>query len=458
MCVRVSTPSKQSFKRAKKRECDYLYSSTIRMFLIVKALLTQLLSLGHRLGILIFLSVIIFFAIFFTCHSEPTVGVADRHFFPGEPSVGVARGIFPSEPTVGVARGIVHWNILKFQLPLSEFLLLIKFNKYLQRLSGKQKSNLLLLLTTFFCIFLCNMSCNSVPIKVTQGSFSQADPRFGYSAGMQCSCNAAFAICFSKFKSVNCWNTTDIDYVLNEGDKNFKRHGYAEMPFIDQFPKNILLEQQELKLEYLCYDAEFVSNDIVINFVTDDLLFHHDGSIILINGYSIAVIFHARHFFLFDSHSRDALGCVSPNGTSVLMKFNTLKGIKDYVRATYTSTNLFQIMYVKTVIENFVEKDKIIKIELIKRHKKVRQSKYKICESTKCSKRKAYAEMDEEKLLKIKEKKKESQKRAYAAMQKCSEKHEKIKENKKESQKRTYAAMQKGSNVFCFVFTHSDLI
>ena len=59
-------------------------------------------------------------------------------------------------------------------------------------------------------------------LKLTQGSFHQGDLRFGLTAGRQCTCCALFSAAFSQVKGPGYWNTRDIDFVVENGDKLFK--------------------------------------------------------------------------------------------------------------------------------------------------------------------------------------------------------------------------------------------
>ena len=60
--------------------------------------------------------------------------------------------------------------------------------------------------------------------KVAQASHHQGDIRYrSDSARKQCMANAYFAIIFSSIKRVNLWKSSDLDYVLEQGDKIFKK-------------------------------------------------------------------------------------------------------------------------------------------------------------------------------------------------------------------------------------------
>ena len=51
-------------------------------------------------------------------------------------------------------------------------------------------------------------------VKSVKGSCHQGDIKFGDTAGMQCTCNSLFAICFSKMHRISLWRSEDLDLVL----------------------------------------------------------------------------------------------------------------------------------------------------------------------------------------------------------------------------------------------------
>ena len=212
--------------------------------------------------------------------------------------------------------------------------------------------HLLFLKVNYTLMLSGDIECNPGPIigqpsKSIQGSFNQGDiSRFGATAGIQCSCNALVSILYSNHKEIDYWKTFDLDHILMEGDKNFKKLGLTESPYIDQFPKNIVLDEQTISLEFIDFHGEFVSNDMTINFVEEEMLLQHSGALFVIEGYTISIIFQNNKFYVFDSHSRDNLGKKIPNGTSVLLQFENLKIIKEYIRNVY-KTNFFNVLYIK---------------------------------------------------------------------------------------------------------------
>ena len=50
--------------------------------------------------------------------------------------------------------------------------------------------------------------------KAVQASHYQGNSKYGEPAGMQCNCNAYFAIIFSVINSIDIWKALDLDYIL----------------------------------------------------------------------------------------------------------------------------------------------------------------------------------------------------------------------------------------------------
>jgi len=240
--------------------------------------------------------------------------------------------------------------------------------------------------TNYTSSYFCQINSHKMsvtPYRVVQGTFNQGDSRFGYSAGIQCSCNTIVSLCFSKFRVLTSWKTHDLDYILIEGDSNFKRLGFTETPFVEQFPKIVFIEGQECNIRFDVVDGEFTCNNTTINFVSEELLLSHCGVVIVIRGYSISIKFYLNEFFVFDSHSRDVVGKITPNGKCILMRFSSIKDIENYIRQTYcdqanTYSIYFQVLYVKITIENFQTKKDIILTAIRKRQKNEENAKYRL--------------------------------------------------------------------------------
>ena len=52
-----------------------------------------------------------------------------------------------------------------------------------------------------------------------------------------------------------------------------------------------------------------------------------------------------RLFYLFDSHSKDYEGNISENGSAILMKFENLDDLQDYIKLIYYSSQHHKTLY-----------------------------------------------------------------------------------------------------------------
>ena len=78
-------------------------------------------------------------------------------------------------------------------------------------------------------------------VKITQGSFHQADEQFSHTAGKQCTCNALFSVVLTIVKSPGKWDSIDIDNVLKYGDELYKRLNIDLYLMFSDLPREIEL-------------------------------------------------------------------------------------------------------------------------------------------------------------------------------------------------------------------------
>ena len=152
--------------------------------------------------------------------------------------------------------------------------------------------------------------------------------------------------------------------------------------------------------------------------------------------------------YAFDSHSRDSEGNIVPDGSSILIKFSSIKSFWDYIVLTYGSSSC-QLVYIKTIPEeNKTDTEKPLvkfrrsklyyensKNKVVSRKESSRKFYQKNSADIKVNRKRCYQENAEQKKESQKqhyqnntEQKKESQKRDY----------QNNTEQKKESQKRHY--------------------
>ena len=184
-------------------------------------------------------------------------------------------------------------------------------------------------------------------LKVIQGSFHQGDLKFGHTAGIQCACNSLYALCWSTIKRVSVWTTSDLDYVLENGDGLFKSINTNMALNVDELPVNVNIEGHSLGVILLENESGVMNTTEQFNFLKMSFQSEMNtgtGAIFFINGYTFALIWNKSGIFLCDSHSRNNEGFITADGTSVLLKFKTLDDVENYIKEVYMLSQNFQVL------------------------------------------------------------------------------------------------------------------
>ena len=184
-------------------------------------------------------------------------------------------------------------------------------------------------------------------LKVIQGSFHQGHPKFGHTAGIQCACNSLYALCWSTIKRVSVWTTSDLDYVLENGDSLFKSINTNMALNVDELPVNVNIEGRSLDVILLENEAGVMNTTEQFNFLKMSFQTKTNtgtGAIFFINGYTFALIWNKSGIFLCDSHSRNKEGLITADGASVLLKFKTLDDVQNYIKEVYMLSQNFQVL------------------------------------------------------------------------------------------------------------------
>ena len=93
---------------------------------------------------------------------------------------------------------------------------------------------------------------------------------------------------------------------------------------------------------------------------------NYSCTILILEGYMMALIKQTDIFYLFDSHARDSSGMPDPNGTAVIMKFANILGLEQYLYSLSMTlhANSFEIVPVqlnKHVCKASEQKSKCVK-------------------------------------------------------------------------------------------------
>ena len=279
-------------------------------------------------------------------------------------------------------------------------------------------------------------------LKIVQGSFHQGDPKFGYTAGVQCACNSLFAICWSIVKRVTVWSTYDLDYILENGDSMYKSLNTDKILSLDDLPPNVTVEGYVMQVIKLENESEWIN--VTARFDMLERSYKKirntgSGIIFFISGYTFALIWSKSGFFLCDSHSRSKNGYIVPDGTSILLKFKSLCDVQNYIVEVYLvrqniQSTLCQLQYIYVHMET--ENDTSIILNCVNKNRgKQRKKKQRVNmlgteqhKKIKAQKRKAYENLvGTEEHEKIKARMRERHENLLG-----TEKHEKMKARMRE--------------------------
>ena len=189
--------------------------------------------------------------------------------------------------------------------------------------------------------------------KVVQGSFHQGATKFGESAGSQCTCCALFSVVFNQLiKSSGRWDSFDLDYIVSNGDKVYKDLGKSGYLMFDDLPQFMLLYDNRVDIDFLHNQSGILtSKNNLPGFLFDNMPVDASGLLLILKGICISVIVQQRHYFIFDSHSRNELGLPCPDGYSVSIKFSRRKLLEEHIVKTYLNEDdcnvVFEVQFLK---------------------------------------------------------------------------------------------------------------
>ena len=79
---------------------------------------------------------------------------------------------------------------------------------------------------------------DSLVVKVVHASHHQGFERYGNSRGIQCSCMAMMAICWTLLKRIALRKPADLECILQKGDDLFKKLNLVRILSVDDLPQN----------------------------------------------------------------------------------------------------------------------------------------------------------------------------------------------------------------------------
>ena len=193
--------------------------------------------------------------------------------------------------------------------------------------------------------------------KLTFGSYNQGDvSKFGETAGTQCASNSLVAICWSCIKRGRCLE-----------DNLHKWIGKVRSVELNELPAEVKIcdrpfQAIKLKNDYGLFPHYWDTIDVLATSISECEDIGH-GVLVLVNGYTFAVIWAKSSYYLFDSHGHDSEGIIAENGTSILLMFQTTKELQKYIQEVYLNVGATRTQYEFQYIK--VEKNKSDAVEIV---------------------------------------------------------------------------------------------
>ena len=188
-------------------------------------------------------------------------------------------------------------------------------------------------------------------IKSVQGSFHQADLRFGNSAGTQCACCGLVSVTFTLVKSPGKWISTDLDFIVVKGDEIYNTVDKVGHLLFDELPRKISLFNIDIDVNFLNFNAGVLCGNSLPGFLFNNVPPNANGFLLILKHMCISVVWTKKHYFIFDSHSKDESGQTCPDGYSTLLKFSTRKSLELHVINSYLNKEDVDIFFEAQFVE-----------------------------------------------------------------------------------------------------------
>ena len=195
-------------------------------------------------------------------------------------------------------------------------------------------------------------------MKTVQGSFHQGNEKFGHTAVNQCTCCSLFSVVFTLIKSPGYWDRKDLDFILENGDTIYKGLNTSEYLMFSELPREIPLFKSAVRVDFMENKFGFLNASSVpgSSLLDKQVSSESNGLLLLIKGLCISVVWTKKHFYLFDSHSKNEKGECCPEGFSIILKFDGKTALESHIIKNYLTkedgNKQFEIQYIKVTKTN----------------------------------------------------------------------------------------------------------
>ena len=127
-----------------------------------------------------------------------------------------------------------------------------------------------------------------------------------------------------------------MDHILVEGESLYKSLGTSDMLSADQLPEFLKVFSHNIPVWNSRLETQLATQTNGDSILWDVLTWDVTTLFLLfMESFTTAIILSRSCYYLFDSHSSDERVLSIVDGTSVLMKFNDLFQIEEYIQVAY---------------------------------------------------------------------------------------------------------------------------
>ena len=177
------------------------------------------------------------------------------------------------------------------------------------------------------------------------------------------------------FKSPGLWDKFDLDCILGKGDQLFKFIGKFRYLGIEDLPQEFLIEKSLINVQFLENNTGEITAGAYLPSIAEIVnSVQHTGisALLIVNNYILGLIWGNDSIYLFDSHSKDENGNLSSSDTAVLLKFDSLCSLENYIQSVYynaySRTLYFHVQFIKVhctfnaknVIKSSLKKERLL--------------------------------------------------------------------------------------------------
>ena len=135
------------------------------------------------------------------------------------------------------------------------------------------------------------------------------------------------------FRSPGRWDKLGLDSILGKGNQLFKSVGKCRYLGMEDLPEEFFLECFAVNVQFLEIKTGKITTGaylLSIAEIVNSVQQIGNVALLIVNNYILGLIWGNGSIYLFDS-SKDENGNVSSSGTEVLIKFDTLHSLENYI-------------------------------------------------------------------------------------------------------------------------------